>query len=96
MRQAAKVDANQAELVKMLRQCGVTVQILSAVGKGCPDLLCGAHGHKNVLLEVKDGSRFPSEQKLTADEKTWHENWNGQVAIVSNFDEAMDAITRAK
>jgi hypothetical protein len=94
MRAAAKIDANQVELVRQLRSCGVQVQLLSAVGKGCPDLLCGWRG-KNILLEVKDGKKPPSAQVLTADQRDWHASWPGQVAVVNDFKSAMDAILEA-
>ena len=52
MRRAAKIDANQTEIVKALRQVGASVQSLASTGKGCPDLLVGFRG-VNWLLEVK-------------------------------------------
>ena len=55
MRRAAKVDANQAEIVQALRQIGAVVQSLAAVGNGCPDLLVG-YRNRLFLLELKDGS----------------------------------------
>jgi hypothetical protein len=95
---AAKVDANHLEIVKALRQCGVTVQPLHTVGGGVPDLLCGYRGtgrEVNVLLEIKDGALPPSAQALTAAQRDWHSKWSGQIAVVTNFDEAMDAILAA-
>ena len=65
MRRAAKVDANQTEIVKALRQVGASVQSLAATGKGCPDLLVGIRG-LNFLIEVKDGAKPRSDRKLTA------------------------------
>ena len=47
----AKVDANQAAIVKVLRQMGASVQPLHTVGQGTPDLLVGIQG-RNYLLEV--------------------------------------------
>lgn len=91
MRRAAKVDANQAEIVEILRWSGATVELLHQVGGGCPDLLVGFRG-RNYLLEVKDGSRKPSERRLTEAEIYWHDNWRGQVAIVNSADEALEAI----
>ena len=46
---AAKIDANQNEIVDALRKAGCSVQILSSVGKGCPDILVG-RGGRNYLL----------------------------------------------
>jgi len=90
MRRAARVDANQREIVAALRAVGVSVQPLHTVGKGCPDLLCGVRG-TNLLLEIKDGNKPPSARKLTPDEAAWHESWRGQVAIVESVDEAIAA-----
>lgn len=93
MRRAGKVDANQAEVVRKLRDCTVKVEILSDVGKGIPDLLCGFRGI-NVLLELKDGDKAPSAQRLTADQVAWHSSWPGQVDVVSSFDQAWAVIER--
>jgi hypothetical protein len=91
MRRAANIDANQVEIVRRLRQCGVTVQCLHALGQGSPDLLAGWRG-QNFLFEIKDGSKAPSRRQLTSCETTWHGKWAGQVAIVNSFEEAMDVI----
>jgi len=88
MRRAAKVDANQSEMVADLRACGVSVQPLHSVGGGVPDLLCGFRG-RNVLIEVKDGSKPPSARKLTKDQVEWHGAWRGQVAVAKSTEEAL-------
>lgn len=88
---AAKVDANQGEIVDALRRVGCSVQLLHMVGKGCPDLLVGRHG-VNVLLEIKDGSKPPSARKLTPDQEIWHDNWRGQVTVVCSVHEAFVAV----
>jgi hypothetical protein len=56
MRRAARTDSNQTEIVATLRSLGCSVQMLHAVGAGCPDLLIGIDG-QNLLLEIKDGSK---------------------------------------
>ncbi len=86
MRTAARIDANQPEIIRVLRDCGVTVQPLHTVGKGTPDLLCGYRG-RNVLLEVKD--RNNPRAGLTRAQQDWHATWRGQVAIVESPDEAL-------
>jgi len=88
---AKRTDANQIEIVRALRQVGASVLILSAVGKGCPDIMAGYRG-VNVLLELKDGTKPPSARVLTPDERAWHEQWRGQVATVTTVDEALVAI----
>lgn len=83
-----RVDANQAAIVSALRNVGASVQILSEVGKGCPDLLVGWRGI-NLLFECKDGSKPPSKIKLTPDELEWHSTWMGQVTVVVSPSEAV-------
>jgi hypothetical protein len=90
-----KVDRNQAEITRALRQAGATVQPLHEIGHGCVDLLVGFRG-VNVLLEIKDWMQPPSRQKLTPDEKEWHENWRGQVAVVKTATEALQVIGAIK
>jgi hypothetical protein len=85
-------DANQAQIVRALRQVGATVEILSDIGHGCPDLLVAPKYGALTLMEVKDGSKLPSEQKLTPDEAQWIELWNSRVFIVKSVDEALAAI----
>lgn len=82
-RQASpKRDTNEPEIVKALRNVGISVQSISA--GGTPDLLCGYKG-KNYLLEVK-----MIRGKLTPDQVTWHEKWRGlKPVIVHDIDEAL-------
>ena len=87
-RTAARIDENQPEIVKALRQVGCTVQSLAGVGNGCPDLLVGFRG-QNMLMEVKDGDKKPSARKLTDDQEEWHNDWFGSVFVVESVPEAM-------
>lgn len=92
MRFAAKVDANQAAIVSALRKLGCSVQSLAATGSGVPDLLVGRAGRTH-LLEVKDGTRPPSERKLTDDQIEWIDAWRGEpVTVVKSVDEALHAV----
>lgn len=91
MRRAAKVDANQSEIVAALRGVGCSVQPLHAVGGGVPDLLVGTGG-VNMLVEVKDGSKPPSARRLTPDQREWHEAWRGNVCVVSSVPEALTLV----
>lgn len=94
MRRAAKVDANHAEIVAALRSAGCWVMDLSAVGKGCPDLL--VHGPTwpwhLTLLEIKDGSKPPSERKLTPAQVKFHAGCNAPLMVVTSADEALAAM----
>lgn len=88
---AAKVDKNQKEIVEALRKIGCTVQILSSVGKGCPDILVG-YRSKNHLIEIKDGKASKADQVLTPDQVKWHNDWNGQVDIARSVDDAIKIV----
>lgn len=87
-RYAAKIDANQPEIVAALRDAGATVTPTHAAGAGFPDLAVGFRG-QNYLIEVKDGAKPPSARKLTEDQEKWHSTWTGQVAVVKDIAEAL-------
>lgn len=92
MRRAAKVDENQRAIVIALRQAGASVEFLSAVGRGVPDLLVG-HRLQTHLLEVKDGGKSASRRQLTADQRYWHLWWTGRPpVVVLTPEEALAAI----
>lgn len=96
MRRAAKVDANQAEIVEALRSAGCSVQSLATVGKGCPDLLVGYNGMR-LLFELKDGKKPPSARKLTPDQEKWLGEWRGGgVWLITSIPEALDALEQSK
>lgn len=87
-RRAARIDANQPAIIHALRKAGVSVEDLSGVGGGVPDLLCGVP-EAVFLLEIKDGAKPPSDRKLTSDQVVWHARWRGPVHIVTSVDEAL-------
>jgi len=92
---AAKIDANQPEIVQALRSLGASVQPLHTVGGGVPDLLCAFSG-VNFLVEVKDGAKVPSKQKLTRDQVDWHCQWRAPVHIVTCIEQAVQVIESIK
>ncbi len=95
MRRAARVDANQGAIVEALRSVGATVHCTHTVGMGFPDLVCGYRG-KNYLLEVKVPGNYRAEDKLTDDERVWHECWRGKVTVASTVREALEQIGAIK
>lgn len=95
MRRAARVDANQEQIVSAMRACGATVRIVTQ-GDGLPDLLVGYRGY-TILMEVKDGHKPPSARKLTEEEQKFFENWTGgMLAIVNSVDEALELLKRCE
>ena len=91
MRRAAKIDSNQIQVVSALRAAGASVQSLAAVGKGVPDLLVSIRG-VNLLMEIKDGNKPKSAQKLTDDQLKWHGAWQGPVCVVDGPEAALRMI----
>lgn len=87
MRMPKRVDLNHAEIARALREAGVSVADTHELGKGFPDLVCGARG-QNYLLEIKRDEKA----KLTGDEAKWHSLWRGQVVIVASVQEALEAV----
>lgn len=81
-----RVDANQPEIVKALRDAGYSVQHLHSIGKGCPDILVGGE-RLNVLMEIKSGNA-----QLTPAEIDWHFYWRGQVCTVRSKEEALTVV----
>ncbi len=72
MRYAARVDANQDQIVSALRAAGAYVWII-----GLPvDLLVGYKG-KTILVEVKNGSK----KRLTKLQADFFENWSGSTLV---------------
>lgn len=89
MRRSAKVDANQAEIVKALRQIGCSVVSIATVGGGCPDLVVAVNPATNILLEVKDGDKVPSQRKLNPDQVKFHREWKGPIHVVEDKEQAI-------
>jgi len=88
---ARKIDSNQNQVVKNLRQLGISVAITSSLGKGFPDLVIGYKG-KNYLIELKDGAKTKSQKKLTTDEQDFFDSWKGQISKCENIDEILKLI----
>jgi hypothetical protein len=84
MRHAARVDANQQQIVSALRAAGAYVWII-----GLPvDLLVGYRNH-TWLMEIKTNE----SKKLTKLQKDFFENWQGgTLCRVDNAEAALRAI----
>lgn len=93
-RLAARTDATQTTIVSALRGIGAMVVVLSAVGRGVPDLLVGFRGRWS-LLELKDGAKSPSRQELTPAQVAFSRECQARGlpwAKVATIDEALAAI----
>jgi len=91
MRRAAKVDDNHGEIVKAFRKAGATVKPVHQL-KGFVDILIGYRG-VDQLVEIKDGNKPPSAQKLTEDEEKFWAMWKGrEPVIVKSLDEVPEVL----
>ena len=88
-----KVDDNQYEIIRGLRQIGCTVTP-SPIGDGFPDIVVGWR-KRTMLLEIKDGSKPPSQRRLTREQQKWHDEWKGHKAVVTSLEEAIKAVQEA-
>ena len=88
---ARRVDDNQKQIVKQLRQLGISVQHLHTIGQGCPDLLLG-YRNKNYLIELKDAKKIKSAKKLTDDEQEFFKDWRGQVSKCETLEEIIKIV----
>lgn len=87
MSYAKRIDVNQPEIVKGLREYeGVSVKDIHALGKGIPDILVGVFG-KNILFEIKSGVG-----ELTPDEVEFYADWCGQVSVIRSVEDAVNYI----
>jgi hypothetical protein len=97
VRRRGKPDANQAAIIEALRgipECSVLV--LSAVGRGCPDLLVGYRG-ANLLVEIKNpahdkvGGQAMDETR--ARQQKFRDGWKGAVIRATGLKEIITAMT---
>ena len=87
MRRAARRDANHSEIKGVFESLDCSVLDIASTPCGF-DLVVG-YKTQAILVEVKDGEKPLSAQKLTQNEFSAHLNWRGPKAIVKNNDEAL-------
>lgn len=90
---AKRIDANQPQLVKEVREAGMTVAITSSAGEGFPDIVVGYKGI-NGLFEIKDPDKPPSATALTPAQEKFHGAWDGQIAKVFTSTEVIAEMRR--
>ena len=87
MRRAARVDANQSDIIDALRKCGASVAVI----KEPVDLVVGIGGI-SILVEVKDGKKPKSAQKYTEQQVEFFATWRGSKARVDSVEAAIRLI----
>ena len=98
-KRAARVDGNHSDIKRDFELLGCSVADTSGAGDGFPDLVVGfVTSHfpfkVNVLVEVKDGSKPPSERKLTPKQKIFHDNWIGPIEIVKDQEDVIRVVRK--
>jgi hypothetical protein len=88
-RRAARVDANQPEIVEAFRKLGCSVLIISQL-KNCCDLIV-ANG-QTAAVEVKDGTLPKSKRQLTEGEMDFMHSWKGLYFIVESLDDVVRVV----
>lgn len=82
------VDSNHKDVVKELRKLGAVVTSVTCVKEFCDIVAC--FNGSVILIEVKDGSKPPSQRRLTEREQKYHdklEKVGCVVHIVNNLEE---------
>lgn len=80
-----RVDINQSEIVRELRDRGFSVLPIHEVGKGVPDLLV-AKDRYTVLVEVKS-----AKGKVNPLQADFIDKWNGVVVVAKCCEDVVDA-----
>ena len=85
MRRAARIDANQPDIVKFIRKTGGSFQHTHSI----PGALDGILGYQgiDVRIEIKDPAQSPSARKLTPAEIDTIDNWKGRKPVIIETEE---------
>lgn len=82
---AKRVDTNQKEIVKVLRDLGCSVVHMHEAGRGIPDLLVGKD-NITYLVEVKKDAKA----SFTPQQVEFQGNWKGSPVIrINSVEEAI-------
>ena len=93
MRRVAKVDSNHTEIVNGLRKYGASVLQTHQL-KNCFDILVGYKG-VNIIMEIKDGNKPPSQIKLSPGEQKFKDTWKGgEYHIVLSLEDAINVLKK--
>jgi hypothetical protein len=89
MNYAKRTDRNLKEIAQAFREMHCSVLITNAEF----DLIVGINGF-NLLIEVKDGLKPPSQAKLTKSQSLRASSWKGIIHVIRSVDEAITLVKR--
>lgn len=87
MRWDSRVDGNHGEIREFYRALGFSVLDIFRLKK-CADIVV-CKWNITDLVEVKDGSKPPSQRKLSKDEQEFHNSWHGKVWVIESVDDVL-------
>lgn len=93
-RYANRKDSNHGSIREVFESLDCSILDVSDCACGF-DLIVG-YKTQACAIEVKDGSKPPSAQKLTPNEHSAHLNWRGPKEIVTNNEQAVAVAQRLR
>lgn len=95
VRQAARTDSNQDELVKTIRALGASFFSTTAIA-GQLDGVVGCAGI-DIRVEIKDGAKPPSRRRLTEDEQKVFDEWRGRTPVIlQSIDDVIELVNQLR
>jgi hypothetical protein len=84
MKYAKRTDRNLTEIAQAFRDLHCSVLVTNAEF----DLIVGINGF-NLLIEVKDGEKPPSQAKLTKSQLSRMTSWKGAIHVVRSVSDVI-------
>lgn len=91
----SRIDRNQPEIVRYLRANHWSVYVTSSLRGGFPDAVA-ARGPFTALVEIKDGEKPESRQRLTLDEQAFRNTWQGVYIVATSPEDALTQLECAR
>ncbi len=91
----SRIDRNQPDIVRHLRANHWSVHITSTLRGGFPDAIAARDGF-TAVVEIKDGGKPPSAQRLTLDEQSFKNSWQGVYIIATSPEDALMRLEAAR
>lgn len=87
---ARRTDANHGDIIDVLRALGCAVLDLSALGKGCPDILvAGGPVDECTLVEIKNPDTSYGRKGTTGKQKAVMNFWPKRTAVLWSVEDAI-------
>jgi hypothetical protein len=90
LRRASRKDSNHTEIVNHFKLNGFSVHDVKIL-KNCCDIYI-SKGGMTVAIEIKDGSKCPSQRKLSEGEIKFKEYWQGEYRLIESIHDADNLI----